>query len=174
MLSFRNKLKFDDPEAIRTISASTGFFDATDVEISVELAHNALENQNSICSNEEPNFLIAEDNGLMVGFACFCKIPDSFTAYELLRISTLSNYRGHGIGRKMIERLLKTVRELGAKKLFVKTEGTEKYIPTRKFYESCGFKLEAVLKEYYADRDDCYIYSYNFYDDEAANNIPAQ
>ena len=71
-------------------------------------------------------------------------------------------------------RLLETVRELGGKKLFVKTEGTEQYLPTRKFYEACGFKLEAVLKEYYDDKDDCYIYSYKFYDDDAATTIPAE
>lgn len=175
MLSFRNKLKFDDPEAIRTISASTGFFDATDVEISVELAHDALEGQKHDNDNlEEPSFLIAEDNGKTVGYACFGKIQDSNCAYELFLISTLSSYRGHGIGRKMMERLLKTVRELGAKKLFVKTEGTAQYAPTRKFYESCGFRLEAVLKEYYDDRDDCYIYSYKFCEDDVANTIPAE
>ena len=67
-----------------------------------------------------------------------------------------------------------TVRELGGKKLFVKTEGTEQYLPTRKFYESCGFKLEAVLKEYYDDKDDCYIYSYKFCEDDAADTVPAE
>ena len=74
----------------------------------------------------------------------------------------------------MIARLLETVRELGGKKLFVKTEGTAQYLPTRKFYESCGFKLEAVLKEYYDDKDDCYIYSYKFCEDDAADTVPAE
>gem|GEM_PF-1957245 len=123
---------------------------------------------------EEPSFLLAEDNGKTVGYACFGKIQDCNSAYELHLISTLSSYRGHGIGRKMIARLLETVRELGGKKLFVKTEGTEQYLPTRKFYESCGFKLEAVLKEYYDDKDDCYIYSYKFCEDDAADPPPPQ
>lgn len=154
MLSFRNKLNSRDPEAIRKISASTGFFDATDIEISVNLAHSALDGQRHANDNvEEPSFLLAEDNGKTVGYACFGKIQDCNSAYELHLISTLSSYRGHGIGRKMIARLLETVRELGGKKLFVKTEGTEQYLPTRKFYESCGFKLEAVLKEYYDDKN---------------------
>lgn len=119
MLSFRNKLNSRDPEAIRKISASTGFFDATDIEISVNLAHSALDGQRHANDNvEEPSFLLAEDNG--------------------------------------------------------KTEGTEQYLPTRKFYESCGFKLEAVLKEYYDDKDDCYIYSYKFCEDDAADTVPAE
>ena len=160
MLSFRNKLNSRDPEAIRKISASTGFFDATDIEISVNLAHSALDGQRHANDNvEEPSFLLAEDNGKTVGYACFGKIQDCNSAYELHLISTLSSYRGHGIGRK---------------KLFVKTEGTEQYLPTRKFYESCGFKLEAVLKEYYDDKDDCYIYSYKFCEDDAADTVPAE
>lgn len=175
MLSFRNKLNSRDPEAIRKISASTGFFDATDIEISVNLAHSALDGQRHANDNvEEPSFLLAKDNGKTVGYACFGKIQDCNSAYELHLISTLSSYRGHGIGRKMIARLLETVRELGGKKLFVKTEGTEQYLPTRKFYESCGFKLEAVLKEYYDDKDDCYIYSYKFCEDDAADTVPAE
>lgn len=64
MLSFRNKLNSRDPEAIRKISASTGFFDATDIEISVNLAHSALDGQRHANDNvEEPSFLLAEDNG---------------------------------------------------------------------------------------------------------------
>ena len=116
MLSFRNKLNSRDPEAIRKISASTGFFDATDIEISVNLAHSALDGQRHANDNvEEPSFLLAEDNGKTVGYACFGKIQDCNSAYELHLISTLSSYRGHGIGRKMIARLLETVRELGGK-----------------------------------------------------------
>ena len=64
MLSFRNKLNSRDPEAIRKISASTGFFDATDIEISINLAHSALDGQRHANDNvEEPSFLLAEDNG---------------------------------------------------------------------------------------------------------------
>lgn len=59
MLSFRNKLNSRDPEAIRKISASTGFFDATDIEISVNLAHSALDGQRHANDNvEEPSFLL--------------------------------------------------------------------------------------------------------------------
>lgn len=53
MLSFRNKLNSRDPEAIRKISASIGFFDATDIEISVNLAHSALDGQRHANDNVE-------------------------------------------------------------------------------------------------------------------------
>ena len=174
MLSFRDKLHARDPETIRNITASTGFFDDTDIEIGVNLAHAVLNRQYANDNAEKPEFLFAEDGGQTVGYACFGKIQDCCSAYELYLISTLNSYRGHGIGRRLVQRLLETVRRLGGKKVFVKTEGTRQYLPTRKFYESCGFRLEAVLKEYYDDKDDCYIYSYKFCENEAANLIPAE
>lgn len=124
MLSFRNKLNSRDPEAIRKISASTGFFDATDIEISVNLAHSALDGQRHANDNvEEPSFLLAEDNGKTVGYACFGKIQDCNSAYELHLISTLSSYRGHGIGRKMIAGCLKPCANSAAKSFSSKPKG---------------------------------------------------
>lgn len=174
MLSFRSELNIKDPEAIRYIAASTGFFDDTDIEISVNMAHDVLDGHNDNNIDNYRGVLLAEDGSKTIGYACFGKIVDSDSAFELHLISTLNEYRGHGVGRKMISKLLETIQALGATKLFAKTEGTEKYAPTRKFYESCGFKLEAVLKEYYADGDDCYIYSYKFADHEFANILAAE
>ena len=38
MLSFRNKIAKTDPEVIRQIAASTGFFDEQDIRINVDIA----------------------------------------------------------------------------------------------------------------------------------------
>lgn len=55
MLSFRNKLVKTDPEVIRQIAASTGFFDRQDVQINVEIAENLLNQKDS-----EHKFLFAD------------------------------------------------------------------------------------------------------------------
>ena len=174
MLSFRYKLNAQDPETIRKISASTGFFDATDVKISVNLANSVLSEQEKSNQSQDIGFLLAEYNGKTVSYACFGKIEESRATYELFLFSTLNEYRGQGIGRKMIQKLLETIKDLGGTKLFIKTDGTEQYAPTRRFYESCGFTLEAVLKEYYNDKDDCYIYSYKLPHSEPQNILPAE
>ena len=44
MLTFRNKLNHTDPETIRKIAASTGFFDKSDVEVNYTLAKNVAFN----------------------------------------------------------------------------------------------------------------------------------
>lgn len=157
MLSFRNKLNYTDPEVIRKISLSTGFFDKDDVEVSVAIAQRALKNQNH--NNDNLNFLFAEDNGKTCAYACFGEVPESISTYELHWLSTLNEYRGHGIGKKLIQEFIDKVKEKGGRKIFVKTSGIEMYKPTHQFYESCGFALEARLNDYYDEGDDCLIYA---------------
>ena len=78
---------------------------------------------------------------------------------ELYWLSTHNNFRGQGIGKKLITRLIEKIQELGGSKIYIKTDGKDLYKPTRRFYDSCGFRVEALLKQYYDKNDDCYIYS---------------
>ena len=66
MLTFRNKLNHTDPETIRKIAASTGFFDKSDVEVNYTLAKNVAFN-----FDENHEFLLAEFDGNVVAYACF-------------------------------------------------------------------------------------------------------
>lgn len=157
MLQFRDEITPKDPEIIRTIANSTGFFDKDVAEISVNIAQETLQGYNT----NNYKFLFAEHDGKTIAYACFGRIIDASSTYELYWLSTHNEYRGMGVGRKIIEELKKHVKELGGTKIFVKTDGTEQYAPTRKFYEKCGFVREAILKEYYETYDDCYIYSFH-------------
>ena len=157
MLSFRNTLRENDPEVIAQIASSTGFFDDRDVQLNADIARHLLRNKDC-----EHRFLFAEYNGKTVAYACFEELPDAKAGtYELYWLSTLNEYRGLGIGRQLVEYLIAYLRNFGAERLYVKTDSTAQYAPTRRFYEKCGFKLGAVLPEYYGTGDDCCIYCLN-------------
>ena len=79
-----------------------------------------------------------------------------------------------GIGRNLINKLITKLRKKGAKKLYVKTDSTEQYAPTRRFYEKCGFKLQAVLPGYYNDNDSCCIYALELREKDALGFYPEQ
>ena len=81
MLSFRDKINFTDPEIIRKIAVSTGFFDEEDVKVTVALAKEALKGQSN--SPENFNFLFAEDDGKTCAYACFGQVPESISTFEL-------------------------------------------------------------------------------------------
>lgn len=157
MLQFRDVMTAKDPDIIRNIANSTGFFDKDTAEISVNIAQTTLKGYNK----DNYKFLFAEYNGKTIAYACFGRIVDSSSTYELYWLSTLNEFRGLGVGKKIISELINHIRNLGGRKIYVKTDGTSQYAPTRKFYENCGFKNEAILKEYYESYDDCYIYSYH-------------
>lgn len=162
MLTFRTYLTKNDPDAICKIAASTGFFDESDVELNRKLAEKALHNKD--CGYE---YIIAEFGGEPVACVCFGELPDAREGtFEIFWLSTLNSFRGCGIGHQLFSRLSEILKERDAQKLYVKTDNTDQYYPTRKFYEKCGFRREAVLKEYYDRKDDCCIYGMDFAKEE--------
>lgn len=161
MLTFRSKINSHDLENVREISASSGIFDEDDVDITVCLADDALYQLEHPEDDDYPhdtNFLFAEQDGKTCAYACYGEIADSDGSFELYWLATHNNYRRQGIGKKLIAELIKVLRQKGCRKLFIKTEGKPQYKATRHFYDSCGFTLEATLKQYYSLDDDCCIY----------------
>jgi hypothetical protein len=53
------------------------------------------------------------------------------------------------------ERLIK---EAGGRRVYIETSNRPLYVPTRAFYERCGYHCEAVLKEFYGPEDDKVIF----------------
>ena len=112
-------------------------------------------------------YIIAEFGGEPVAYVCFGELPDAREGtFEIFWLSTLNSFRGCGIGHQLFSRLSEILKERDAQKLYVKTDNTDQYYPTRKFYEKCGFRREAVLKEYYDRKDDCCIYGMDFAKEE--------
>lgn len=162
LLTFRSKIKSQDLENVRAISASSGIFDEDDVDITVCLADDALYQLEHPEDDDYPHdtkFLFAELDGKTCAYACYGEIADSDASYELYWLATHNDCRGKGIGKKLIAELIRILNEKGGQKLFIKTDSKPQYKATRGFYDSCGFTLEATLKEYYSKDNDCCIYS---------------
>lgn len=67
--------------------------------------------------------------------------------------------QGRGIGSALLRRVEKEVRAQGGRLLLVETSSTPAYAPARRFYESQGFRYEAVVHDFYAQGDDLLIYA---------------
>jgi ribosomal protein S18 acetylase RimI-like enzyme len=72
----------------------------------------------------------------------------------------------------LINKLITKLRKKGAKKIYVKTDSKDQYAPTRRFYNKCGFKLQAVLPGYYDDNDNCCIYALDLTEKDALGLFP--
>lgn len=81
-------------------------------------------------------FQVVEDNGKIVGSVGIYKIDDE--ECELRKMYLLEEYRGQGIGKRLIENALEKAKELGYSKITLQTNSLlKKAIP---LYNKYGFK----------------------------------
>jgi GNAT superfamily N-acetyltransferase len=154
-IKFRTLPEKSDIDRVREIIESTKFFYDHEVEIAVELVAERLE----LGESTGYYFVFAEADGVTVAYSCFGPILMSTTSFDLYWIATHNDYRGMGIGRKLIEETSRVAKNMGCKILIAETSGLPHYEPTRAFYTSNAFILEASLKDFYTDGDDKLFYT---------------
>jgi GNAT superfamily N-acetyltransferase len=154
-LTFRTTPEERDITRVREIIESTKFFYDHEVEIAVELVVERL----TYGESTGYNFVFAETDGFTVAYSCFGPIEMSKTSFDLYWIATHKDFRGQGIGRKLLEETCTRSREMGCSILIAETSGLEHYAPTRAFYINNKFDLEARLKDFYAIGDDKLFYT---------------
>ncbi len=151
---WRNTVNSADPENVREIVSSTGFFSQDEIDIAVELVEERL--QKGIESGY--HFIFAEVNGKTVGYACFGPIPATLNSYDLYWIAVHNDYRNAGIGRQLLSASETAIRSLGGSRVYIETSGRDQYQSTRAFYLRCAYTEDAVLDDFYAPGDAKYIY----------------
>lgn len=154
-ITFRTLPEKRDIQRVLEIVDSTKFFYDHEVEIAADLVADRL------AHGEETGyyFVFAEVDGVTAAYACFGPITMSTTSFDLYWIATHNDYRGKGIGRKLLEEVYKEAKKMGCKILIAETSGLPHYAPTRAFYLTNNFELEASLKDFYTDGDDKLFYT---------------
>ena len=134
-LTFRTTPEERDINRVKEIVDSTHFFYDHEVEIAVELVSERL------IQGEASGyyFVFAEVDGVTLAYSCYGPITMSKTSFDLYWIVTHNDFRGKGIGRKLLEETYKHARNLGCKIIIAETSGLEHYSPTRAFYLSNKF-----------------------------------
>ena len=92
---------------------------------------------------------VAMDNEVVVGTAALVKEPDH--CYEIAKMSVSPEYRGHGIGRKLIDTCISKAQALGAKK--IELFSNHQLASALKLYESVGFKYVPVVNSPFETAD---------------------
>jgi GNAT superfamily N-acetyltransferase len=157
-LVFRKEVFPADPDIIRDITASTGFFYDYEIEVAVELADERLKR------GEESGyyFCFAELDGNTVAYACFGPIACTKSSFDLFWIVTHKNHRGKGIGVRLLEETEKLVKGMGGTNLIAETSSRSLYLPTRTFYEKNHYVAEARIRDFYGRDDDKIVYVKRF------------
>jgi ribosomal protein S18 acetylase RimI-like enzyme len=151
---YRSEVRPSDMEAVGRIVFSSAFFSREEVDVARELVQERL--GRGLASGYD--FLFAEWRGEVVGYTCFGPIACTQSAYDLYWIAVQDEYRDRGLGTGLLTRTEEVIAESGGARIYIETSSRERYLSTRLFYLSCGYREEAVLKNYYAPSDDKVVY----------------
>jgi len=154
-ITFRTIPERRDIARVMEIVESTKFFYDHEVEVAAELVAERLAQGESTGYF----FVFAEENGITIAYSCFGPISMSKTCFDLYWIVTHNDYRGKGVGKKILEETCRQAKEMGCKILIAETSGLEHYAPTRAFYINNNFINEARIKDFYDIGDDKLYYT---------------
>lgn len=145
----RDDVRPGDAAAIRAIVRSSGFFHDHEIDVAVELVEDRL----SRGPASDYRFLLADAGGRTVGYACYGEIACTVGSYDLYWIAVHEEWRGRGLGRRLLAETERRIAASGGRRVYVETSSRPQYEPTRGFYERCGYTVAATLADFYAPGD---------------------
>ena len=153
-LQWREEVKPSDVESVRSITESSGFFSHEEVSVAVEIVEERL--NKGIGSGYY--FMFAEREGRVAGYTCFGPIACTRSSYDLYWIAVHDGERRHGLGKQLLERTEQRILEQGGTRIYVDTSSRAQYEPTRAFYKSRGYRVDAIMKDFYTPGDDKVVF----------------
>jgi len=151
--------KANKKDAARIAKVLASFYNMDEKE-----AKNAFLNE----TKKGHSYIVAEENGKIIGLVTWLMhgLPKHQLA-ELDRIVLLPEARGKGVGKKLVDELIRNAdnfyKKSGFKlrKLYLLTHADNK--EAHNFYEKIGFSHEATLKQHYYKGKDEFVFSMFFY-----------
>ena len=144
------KATYDDKDQVAKVLLD--FYNMNDVDEAIQSFNNELD--------KDFHYIVAEEAGKIIGLVTWLMhgLP-KHGLFELDRICILSEARGKGVGKKLVDKLIdnasKWYDKEGEKirKLYLLTHEDNKN--AHSFYEKVGFSHETTLKDhYYKDQDE--------------------
>ncbi|MBN1466935.1 GNAT family N-acetyltransferase [candidate division KSB1 bacterium] len=145
----RDAVRPSDLDAIREIVTSTAFFNAAEIDVAVELIQERLSRGEA----SGYHFLFAEIDDKTLAYSCYGLIAGTAASFDLYWIAMHNDFRGRGIGKMVLDASEAAIARMGGHRIYVETSSRPQYVPTRGFYQACGYVLEAVLQDFYAPGD---------------------
>ena len=153
-IKLRYEVVEDDIVKVREIVESTGFFYPAEIDVAVELVDERLR------KGEASGYFFAfvELDGRTVGYSCYGPIACTINSYDIFWIAIHSDCQKHGFGKWLMSVTEELIFSCGGERIYVETSGRDHYLPTRRFYDRCGYQKVADLSHFYGPDDAKVIY----------------
>jgi ribosomal protein S18 acetylase RimI-like enzyme len=154
-ITYREVVKQSDTEHIRKLVDSSGFFSMEEIDIAVELVEENLSEgkESGYC------FLFAENSDDIIGYTCFGPVPNTINSYDIYWIVVHNDFRRLGIGKALIAMTEGLIEKQGGQRIYIDTSSRDQYRTTRLFYDTCGYREKAIVKDFYGPGEDKVIYA---------------
>ncbi|MEW6141610.1 MAG: GNAT family N-acetyltransferase [Chloroflexota bacterium] len=96
---------------------------------------------------------VAEHDGSIAGYVCFGPTPLTEGVWDVYWIAVSRKVRGTGIGRALMEVTEIEVRKSGGRMILIETSSTEPYQSARQLYLKMGYRIEAMVSDFYKEGD---------------------
>lgn len=145
---FRRDVRPADRDRVQYIVEAAGFFSHEEVEIAAELVDERLLRGDT----SGYHFIFAELAELdeeIIGFGCFGPIPATRGSFDLYWMVVHPDFQRRTLGGKLLMMCESAIRADGGRQVYVETSGRDQYASTRNFYNSKGYRMVAVLPDFY-------------------------
>ena len=149
---FRRVLDAADPPRIPALVTAAGDISNEEARVAAEKAEFTLD------GSETYRWLIAEQDGELVGYTCFDRIPFSKLSFDLYWIAVSPEQRGSGLAAELMQRTATFIRGKRGTQVFAETSSREPYAAARAFYVKAGFDEIARFEDFYDVGDDKVVY----------------
>ncbi len=148
-IKLRPMVDDDRPEVMRIVKESAEF-SRLDYEIAEDVIDDYLNDP-----VESGYFVtVAEVEEAVVGYITYGLTPLTIGTWDVYWIAVDPQEKGKGIGTALLEDAEKEIKGANGYLILIETSGTTEYENTRGFYESRGYEVACVIKDYYNRGDD--------------------
>jgi GNAT superfamily N-acetyltransferase len=148
-MEIRRTLESTDREPLEALIRETDFFNPEEIDVALELIDDRLANGES----SHYQFLVAEQDGQIAGYACWGPIPGTVASADLYWIVVRPGQQGKGVGARLLAAAEEWMASAGRTRVYVETSTRPQYLPTRAFYSACGYQQVSELADFYAPGD---------------------
>jgi len=145
----------DEGEQIVGVTREAQVFSAEEIAAVQELVDDYVTNGDA----STYRFSSYRLDGRVVGYTCYGKRSLTDSTFDLYWICSAPSAQRKGVGHALLQRTEQEIRAMGGRLVIVETSSLPEYEPAWRFYDSHGYRRQAIIEDFYAEGDGLVLYS---------------